>query len=137
MTAKEYLNQAYRLNECINCDIAELENLRDMSSRISSCNFEPRYSATRNIEPPFVRCLGKIIEMEHKIDDEIDRLVDLKAEITAAIESVPDMNERLVLRYRYLEGMTWDRIAETLYADRSTIIRWHRKALKNFVVPKR
>lgn len=75
--------------------------------------------------------------MEHKIDDEIDRLVDLKAEITAAIESVPDMNERLVLRYRYLEGMTWDRIAETLYADRSTIIRWHRNALKNFVVPKR
>lgn len=137
MTAKEYLNQAYRLNERINCDISELEDLRDMSSRISSCNFEERFSGTRSTEPPFVRYLGKIVEMEQKINAEIDLLVDLKAEIRTAVEQVENINERLVLQYRYIEGMTWERIAERLFADRSTVIRWHRKALKNFAVPEK
>lgn len=30
-----------------------------------------------------------------------------------------------------------ERIAERLFADRSTVIRWHRKALKNFAVPEK
>ena len=35
MTAKEYLMQAYRLNELIDSDTEELEHLRELSGRIS------------------------------------------------------------------------------------------------------
>ncbi len=31
MTAKEFLKQAYRLNELINSDLEELQNLRELS----------------------------------------------------------------------------------------------------------
>ena len=34
MTAKEYLRQAYRLNELIDSRIMELERLRDYSTRL-------------------------------------------------------------------------------------------------------
>ena len=36
MTAKEYLHQAYRLDQKINSDIEELSSLREMSGSISS-----------------------------------------------------------------------------------------------------
>ena len=35
MTAKEYLMQAYRLNELIDSDMEELEHLRELAGRIS------------------------------------------------------------------------------------------------------
>lgn len=43
MTAKEFLNQAYRLNELIDSDVEELERLRDLATRISGPNFESVY----------------------------------------------------------------------------------------------
>ena len=39
MTAKEYLRQAYRLNERINSHIEELENLRDLSTRTQGVSY--------------------------------------------------------------------------------------------------
>ena len=39
MTAKEYLRQAYRLNERINSHIEELKNLRDLSTRIQGVSY--------------------------------------------------------------------------------------------------
>ena len=35
MTSKEYLRQAYRLNELIDSDAEELERLRDLSFKIA------------------------------------------------------------------------------------------------------
>ena len=104
MTAKEYLRQAHRLDERINAHIAELEGLRDMSTRIQGCGFEEHISGTRSTDPPFVRVLVKIIDMQHHINDEIDQLVDLKAEMDRAIrcgntntECVYDLKGTLVI----------------------------------------
>ena len=106
MTAKEYLNQAYRLNEKINADMLELGNLRSISESITTCHFGERVSGTRIIEPKFVRCLGKIMALESKIDSEIDRLVDLKEQLRTAVNSVSDKNQQLVLQERYINGKT-------------------------------
>ena len=67
MTAKEYLQQAYRLNELIDSDVHELERLRDLAGRISSPNFGERVQSSRNLDAPFVKYLGDIMEMEEKI----------------------------------------------------------------------
>lgn len=37
--------------------------------------------------------------------------------------------------YRYLEGMTWEDIGELFHANKSTIKRWHRKAIEEIVLP--
>ena len=98
-------------------------------------NFEEHFNASRNVDPPFVRYLGKIVDLQNKINDEIDRLVDLKEQQRNAINLVPDRNEQLVLKERYINGKTWEQISVCLNADRSTVIRWHGKALKNFKIP--
>ena len=64
-------------------------------------------------------------------------LMELKREIHLVISNVDDVDERLVLKYRYLHDYTWGQIGQMLYADESTVRRWHSKALKHAVIPKK
>lgn len=123
MTAKEYLKQAYRLDHRIDSDIAEMERLREMACSVGSPGFEEHHNPNRAMEGPFVRVLEKVWLMEEKINAEVDRLVDLKAQMRTVIEAVPNTNERMVLRYRYIHNMTWERIGDELHADKSTVRR--------------
>lgn len=135
MTAKEYLRQAYRLDHRIDSDIAEMERLREMACSVGSPGFEEHHNPNRPTEAPFVRALEKVWRMEEKINTEIDRLVDLKAQIRGVIEAVSDPNERMVLRYRYIHNMTWERIGDELHAGETSIRRWHASALAHVVLP--
>ena len=49
--------------------------------------------------------------------------------------TVPDTDERMVLRYRYIHNMTWEQIGSELNADKSTVRRWHGNALAHVVLP--
>ena len=136
MTAKEYLRQAYRLNELIDSRITELERLRDYSTRLTSCSFEgERVSKSRSTEAPFARIIEKIVDLEKVINRDIDRYVDLKTEMNAAIDRVSKVDERLLLRYRYLNNYNWDDIAQLLNVSGRTVHRIHSTALYNFSVP--
>ena len=136
MTAKEYLRQAYRLNELIDSRITEMERLRDYSTRLTSCSFEgERVSKSRITEAPFARIIEKIIDLEKVINRDIDRYVDLKTEMNAAIDRVLNVDERLLLRYRYLNNYNWDEIAQLLNVSGRTVHRIHSSALYNFSVP--
>lgn len=135
MKAKEYLQQAYRLNELIDSDAHELERLRDLAGRISSPNFGERVQSSRNLDAPFVKYLGDIMEMEEKIQKELCRLVVLKKQILAALENMSDREERLLLTYRYLNNESWEQIAVDLSVSMSTVHRIHASALRNFPVP--
>lgn len=135
MTAKEYLSQAYRLDQRIDSNIAEITRLREMACGISSPSWEEKVQTSRNTDAPFVRCLEKIMDLEKVVNGEIDTLVDLKRQIRTTIESVPNTDEQLVLRYRYIHNCTWEQIGNELNADARTIRRWHGDALQKVKVP--
>ena len=135
MTVKEYLKQAYRLDHRIDSDIAEMERLREMVCSIGAPGFEEHYDPNHPTEAPFIRALEKVWKLEEKINAEIDRLVDLKAQMRGVIEAVSDPDERMVLRYRYIHNMTWEKIGDVLHADRTTVYRWHNTAIRHVVLP--
>ena len=135
MTAKEYLRQAYRLDQKINSDLEEVAALREMASSVSSPQLSERVQTSRKGDAPFVRCLEKIIELEDKINKEIDLLEELKKEIRMVITTVEDTDERMVLKYRYVHNYTWEQIGNELHADARTVRRWHGKALLHVVLP--
>ena len=135
MTAKEYLRQAYRLDHRIDSDIAEMERLREMACSIGAPGFEEHYNPNHPTEAPFVRAIEKVWKMEQKINAEIDRLVDLKAQMRGVIEAISDPDERMVLRYRYIHNMTWEKIGDVLHADRTTVYRWHNTAIRHVILP--
>ena len=135
MTTKEYLQQAYRLDQKINSDIAEVNALRGMAASVSSQQLSDRVQTSRRGEAPYVRSLEKIMEMEDKINAEIDLLVDLKDEIRGIITTVANTDERMVLRYRYVHNYTWEQIANELHVDARTVRRWHGNALRHVILP--
>jgi DNA-directed RNA polymerase specialized sigma subunit len=135
MTAKEYLRKAYRLDQQIDSHVAELEHLRELSTRIQGSNFGERVSSTRGTEASYTRIIDKIADMQQRINAEIDTLVDLRAELDAAIGRVSDVDERLLLRYRYINNDSWGDIAKALNVSSRTVHRIHSSALQNFVIP--
>ena len=135
MTAKEFLSRAYRLEQKIKVLTQELSELRELSMSISSPGFEEHYSATRNTDAPFVHALEKIDEREKEIADKVVALLEIKKEISDVISRVANVDQRLVLHYRYVENRSWYKIGIEMNVDESTVRRWHNKALAQIKIP--
>ena len=135
MTVKEYLGQAYLLDNRINSDTKELEELRLMSQTISSPGFEEHYNASRNTDAPYIHTLEKIFVMESKILEEMNLLMALKQQIRDVISKVEKPEHQMILRYRYIHNMSWPKIGEELCADTVTVQRWHNKAIAKIELP--
>ena len=135
MTAKEYLRQAYRLDQKISSDLEEVASLREMSASVSSPQLTERVQTSKNTDAPFVRALEKIIDLEEHINKEVELLMELKKEIRVVITTVEDTDERMVLKYRYVHNYTWEQIGNELHADARTDRRWHGKALQHVILP--
>ncbi len=136
MTAKEYLEQAYRLDQKISNDIDEMSALREMASGIRSPRLGSRVRTSRTGNASFVDGIEKVMEMEEQIDKEVDLLVDLKMQIKQVISAVPNTDESLVLEYRYMKNYTISQIAEALNTTQRTVMRWHKSGLEHVVLPK-
>lgn len=130
MTAKQYLRQAYKLNELINSDIQELEQLKALSRSISSPNLSGMPSGSRKKEAPFVNAIMKIVDLEKVIDAEIDRFVDLKKEIRTVISNVEDNSQQLCLKLRYLQFLKWESVAAKMDLSLKQVHRIHNEALQ-------
>lgn len=139
MTAKEYLKQAYLLDKQIEYEIRNLEQLKSMRGQLQSYTYDERIGTNpnRNLEAPFIRTIEKIWDCEQRINEKIDRFVDLKAEIENAVDSMEDAKERMVLKYRYLQMMDWYNISDVLRISLRSVHRFHASGLQNFVVPEK
>jgi RNA polymerase sigma factor (sigma-70 family) len=135
MTAERYLSQAYRLDQRIQLDQAELDNLKTLAASVGSPGFDEHNNPNRPTDAPFVKTLERIWEMEQKISTELSQLIHLKQEILMVLSEIDDVDERLVLTYRYLRNMSWTEISEELGVSDRTIRRWHERALTHVVVP--
>lgn len=135
MTEKEYLSQAYRLDQKISSDLEEVASLREMSASVSSPQLTERVQTSKNVDAPFVRVLEKIINLEGRINQEVELLMELKEQIRVVITTVEDTDERMVLKYRYVHNYTWEQIGNELHADARTVRRWHGKALHHVSLP--
>lgn len=131
--AKEYLKQAYRCNEILKENIQEIENLRILSTSISSPNLsKERVASSHSTEAKYVGAVIKIADLEKEVNQEIVELLDLKMEIRNTINQILDANRILVLRYRYLEFMKWEEIAEKMgYYSVKSAHRIHKAALED------
>lgn len=136
MTAKEFLKQAYRLNELINSDLEELQNLRNLSRSVSAPVIGEKVSRTKSTDSPFEKYVIKIVDLEKQIQQEVERFVKLKTDIREAINQIEDMDEKLLLRYRYINFLHWEEICVNLNVSMRTVHRLHSLALQHLKIPK-
>lgn len=128
MTAKEYLSQAYRIDQRINAKLEQVAHLRSLSQRCTAAFGGERVCHTRNVSA-MEDVVIRIMEAEKALDFQIDRFIDLKAEIQRTIDRLPDQDCRLLLELRYLAMQRWMDIAAEMELSRTHINRLHEKAL--------
>jgi DNA-directed RNA polymerase specialized sigma24 family protein len=135
MDTKEYLQQAFYLDQLIKSEYRDLARLRQNTYSVGSPGFEQHYNPNRPTEAPFVKALEKTWDAEAVISAKVKKLETLKQQIITVIDAVPDTRDRLVLKYRYLDRMSWEKIAACMYASERTVRRWHDEGISQIVLP--
>lgn len=135
MTVKEYLGQAYRLDQRINSKLEQLESLNGLATKCTSTLTGMPKNPSRSTSM-MADAVAKIVDLQAEINRDIDLLVDLKCEMVRVIKNVEHSEYQTLLELRYLCFKTWEQIAVDMNYSIDNVYRIHRKALCAVSIPK-
>ena len=128
MTAKEYLGQAYRLDQRINSKLEQLASLNELATKCTSTLTGMPRNPNRGTST-MADAVAKIVDLQAEINRDIDRLVDLKREMVRLIKAVDNTEYQTLLELRYLCFKTWEQIAVDLNYSIHHLYKLHNAAL--------
>ncbi len=135
MTVKEYLGQAYRLDQRINSKLEQLESLNGLATKCTTTLTGMPKNPSRSTSL-MADAVAKIVDLQAEINHDIDLLVDLKCELVKLIKNVDHSEYQTLLELRYLCFKTWEQIAVDMNYSIDNVYRIHRKALNTIRLPK-
>ena len=124
LNAKQWLSRARTIDREINELLKEKEEVRDRVLKITQS-----YTADAVQSSKDPHKFDRVVELEAEIDRNIDELVAVKTEINKGISQLTDGRYREILRLRYLQGMTFERIAVTMNYSWRHVCTLHGRAL--------
>lgn len=138
-SVKAFLNRVRDADKLIDLKQMRLEELKALSTAVRS----PDYSSDRVQTSPtgdtLPRIIAKIIDLQEEINADIDRFVDLKADVMHNIDRLTNPDEKVVLYRKYFEYKTMQQIADEVPCCKRTVQRLHKEGLKKLsliVTPK-
>jgi DNA-directed RNA polymerase specialized sigma24 family protein len=124
---KQYLERYNILNKEINRALEECEEWRARAQKITpSFSFAPK---SQSQESRLVIAVEHIIELEEKMNADIDELIKARKNIESSINALPEPL-RILMKYKYIDGLTLRQISIKLGKNRDQINYLHGKALK-------
>jgi DNA-directed RNA polymerase specialized sigma subunit len=72
----------------------------------------------------------KTSRIRKQIKNRIEDLMDKTAKLNEYISTVPDSEMRIILSYRYINGLTWEEIGVSMNYATSTVRNKHDKFIK-------
>ena len=72
----------------------------------------------------------KIDTLRELLVAQLGELAERREQIERAVNSVPDERLRLLLRYRYIDGLTFEAMAERMGLSVRWVLKLHKKALE-------
>lgn len=129
---KERLRNFKKLGMEIDRKLEEVERLRAWVTRTT-----PVFSAAPKSHGEgggFAEKAERLIEVNAQINREIDRYIDERKTIAAAIEGLQDLTQRTIMGMYYLNGQTWEEIAEKIGYDVRHVYRLHGTALEKIEI---
>ena len=124
MKAKDFLNQAYLLDQRIKSKSEQIQSLNELATSCTATMTGMPHNPNRGTSR-MADAVCKIIDLQNEIASDMDRLVQIKKDIVDVISK----ELRILLEQRYLCGATWEEITMNLYHNRRWIFRLHDKAL--------
>jgi len=132
MTAKEFLRQVRTIDRRIEEQLERLERMRARleAGRSSNLTGMPRGGST-----DWTATADQVIALEQRYNAKIREMCRLKQAAQDAIDQVEEAQLREVLELYYLDGFTWEQVAETMRLDLRWVYRLHGRALMRIRVP--
>lgn len=134
MTTKEYLRQAYRLDQRINSKLEQVASLNTLAMKCTHTLTGMPRNPNRGTST-MADAVAKIVELQAEINHDIDHLIDLKREMVKLIKSVDNTECQTLLELRYLCFKTWEQIAVDMGYNVRHVYRLHDEAIENITVP--
>ena len=129
MNAKEYLSQAFKIDNDINSKLEQVAALRELAIKATSTISDMPGSPNRNIHK-MEDAIIKLTDLEAELNADINELASLKINITHVIKNVDSRQERNVLEKRYLCYETWEQISVDMGYSIQHTFRIHDEGLK-------
>lgn len=133
MTAKEFLRRARAIDRRVDESMERAERLRARleAGRMSAITGMPRGGGA-----DWTVTADRLIELERRINERTRELVRLKLAAIDAIRAVEEPRLAELLELYYIDGMTWEQVAERMGYEVRQIYRLHGLALMRVRVPK-
>lgn len=129
MTKDELKNIPY-LDGLINSKIRQLDQLRRYRGRLPTYKGQESVQ-TGSVGDPTASIALKIVCLNEEIVQDIDRLIDLKAEARSMFAQLDDdLKYKSVMELRYLECMSWRNVAQSLHFSYKHVFKLHGEALR-------
>ena len=131
MTAKEYLQQYRSIQREIEDIDRRMAQIRLKYAAPSAINYSDMPKA-HNSEHDLSDYIVKMDELTDYMISKYTRLRGIEVDIYMRVDRMENQKERELLRYRYIDGMTWTEIADALDTTERNVYFIHGRALRHF-----
>ena len=129
-SAKEYLNSVRLADRRIKIKIEELHQLQlNVDQIIPQTTGERVQSSNKG---SFTKTVDKIVDLQNKINSEIDSLLELKSDVRNKINQLSDERFIVVLTDYYINCKTWAEVSKSIGYEERYTRKLHGWALQKF-----
>lgn len=133
MTAKEFLRRARGIDRRVD---EATERVMRLRARLEAGRMAQISDMPRGGNSDWTETANALIDLEKDTNAKIREMVKVKRLAMEAIEAVEEIRYREVLELYYLNGYTWEKVAEQMGYDQRWVYRLHGKALRKVRIPK-
>ncbi len=131
MTAKEYLLQYQQIQREIEDIDRRMAQVRLKYAAPSAINYSDMPKA-HNSNHDLSDYIAKMDELTDYMISKYNRLRGIEIDIYMRVDRMENQQERELLRYRYIDGMTWTQVADAMLTTERNVYFIHGRALQHF-----
>lgn len=131
MTAKEYLLQYQHIQREIEDIDRRMAQVRLKYAAPSAINYSDMPKA-HNSNHDLSDYVAKMDELTDYMISKYTRLRGIEIDIYMRVDRMDNQQERELLRYRYIDGMTWTQVADAMLTTERNVYFIHGRALQHF-----
>lgn len=131
MTAKEYLLQYQHIQREIEDIDRRMAQVRLKYAAPSAIDYSDMPKA-HNSNHDLSDYVAKMDELTDYMISKYTRLRGIEIDIYMRVDRMENQQERELLRYRYIDGMTWTQVADAMLTTERNVYFIHGRALQHF-----
>lgn len=131
----KFLNKPYIITHNIDSTKKEIEELRELILTVKAVNYNDDIKTSDvKKDAVFVYDLIHIEELEEELKENIYNLLSIKAEIKKSIDKLKNDDEKILMKYKYINYMSFKEISYKMNLSLRQIYRIHKESLKHIEI---